>query len=264
MRREVDGHADVADAGRERARRAGWRSRRASPSQPLREQPAELEHGRVEPLDVADLERHARVAGAAATISSALVDGAPRAASRRAPARPRSMAASASGAWAVVGAAMTTRVELRLVDHRQRVGEPRGAGLRDGVGERRRRPDRRPRRASQPCARREMAEVVAAHRAEPGEADPQRRGHRRTAPERRRSAVARRRDLADRRDDRLELVVGQARADGDRQDLVGEPVRDRQVEVGRARDERLEVRLAVDGHRVVDERPDRRARRARR
>ena len=58
MGREVDGHADVADPGRKRPGPA--RGDRVDGRQPARvDQPAELEHGRVEPLDVADLDRDA-------------------------------------------------------------------------------------------------------------------------------------------------------------------------------------------------------------
>ena len=60
----------------------------------------------------------------------------------------------------------------------------------------------------------------------------------------------------DRGDHGLEVVGIQVRSDRDRQHLVGEPVRDRQVQIGGAGHERLEVVLPVDRDRVVDERPD--------
>ena len=169
--REVDRHADVADPGRERAGPA--RGDRVDGRQPaLADEPAELEDGGIEPLDVADLDR-----------------------ARRAPA-PRPRSPSPSSTVAASGFSTRTadaaldrregeghvgrrrggdddRVELRLRDHRQRLGESLGAGqgdraverLGDGIGDG---------GEADVRASGEDPEVVAAHRAEARQADAQR------------------------------------------------------------------------------------------
>ncbi len=134
-------------AGNGPARRLDDRVDRRQPAR--LEQPAELEDRRVEPLDVADLDRHA---------------------ARRAP---RRRSGSASSSVAASGFSTRTgdaaldrgererqvgrrrrgdddRVELGLGDHRQRLGEPLGAGspasprrARPAPGRRRRRAGRR-------------------------------------------------------------------------------------------------------------------------
>ena len=57
-------------------------------------------------------------------------------------------------------------------------------------------------------------------------------------------------------DDGRQVVGGQPRVDRDREHFVRQCVRDRQVEIGGAGQVRLEVCLAMDRHRVVDERAD--------
>ena len=159
-------------AGNGPARRRRDRVDRRQPA--VVDQPAELEHGRVEPLDVADLDRAPRSRGPRRRSASPRRSW-PRAASRRGPRCPRSMAARASGTWGRRGGD-DDGVELRLGDHRQRLREALGAGL----GGRRRRGPRSTgsatatSRMSVPAA--EDPEVVAAHRPEAREADPQRRG----------------------------------------------------------------------------------------
>ena len=66
------------------ARPGARRSRRSRDSQPVADEPAELEDGRVEPLDVADLDRHAALARRGRRSASPRRPS-PRAASRRGP-----------------------------------------------------------------------------------------------------------------------------------------------------------------------------------
>ena len=234
-----------------------------SRASPRARQPAQLEDGRVEALDVADLERDAARPGPPRR-ARAPPPPSPRAASPRGPARPRSIAARASGAWAVVGAAMTTASSSGLGDHGERVGEAGGTGLRHGVGEHvgvrvrdrgqdavlaRARDARRWLRPIEPRPARPTRSGAVASGGAPGRR-PSRPGAR---PRRRRTASR----IARRSTGRAVLVrrPGSGRH-RDRQDLVGEPVRDRQVEVGGAGHVRLEVGLPVDRDRVVDEGPD--------
>ena len=199
-----------------------------------------------------------------------------RAASRPGQARRARSARERSGGAVSWARRRSSGVELLVGEHVERVGVGARAGLRGGGGasflasDRRRPPGPRRRRAAR------FAQVVAAHRPQAGEPDPEprrpaHRGPARRAPpsphrsplpdcRRDRQGVRRRRHLADRHDDRVEVGIGQLRVDRDRQHLVGEPVRHRQVEVGRAGDECLQVRLPVDRHGVVDQRARRRAR----
>ena len=172
--REVDGHADVADPGRERARRGGWRSRRRVRQPAGPEQPAELEHGRVEPLDVADLDRRRRGARAAATICSRLVD---RRGQRLLDQDRRCRARSRRGRAArwVVGRrgdddarrGPPRRSSPAARRTRCAPDAPRSAAARTSATGSATATSRTPGRVAQD------AQVVAAHRAEPGQADPE-------------------------------------------------------------------------------------------
>ena len=101
---EVDRHADVADARRERARAPADDGEDAG-EPALAQQLAQAQDRGVVALDVADLDRHARPARPAATIASASACVAASGFSTRT-GTPRSIAAWASGLWNVVGAAM--------------------------------------------------------------------------------------------------------------------------------------------------------------
>ena len=193
VRREVDGHADVADPGRERAGAPAERSSRCVESQPSPSSRPSSQDGRVEPLDVADLDRHARRARRRATISSA------------------SSSVAASGFSTRTGDAALDRGERERHVGRRRGGDDDGVELRLArsspagrrtPGRRTGRPRRRAASATGSATAasgrhgriEDHAQVVAAHRAEPDEADAHRRGHRRTGGrrcrERRRTIVA--------------------------------------------------------------------------
>ena len=262
---QVDGHADVADPGRERAgppARDGVDGR-----QPARgQQAAELEDRRVEALDVADLDGHAPGAGRGDD-PERLLD---RAGQRLLDEDGDAALDRRQGEVEVGGRRRRDdeRVELDLGDHRQRLGEALGADLLDGGGQRGR--DRIGDRDERGVGTRgDDPQVVPAHRPEAGEADPQpavagrlpgaRRPRRRCHEAGVRVRAASALGVATSRIAATtvrQLVVGQARPDGDRDDLVGQLVRDRQVQVGRAGHDPLQVGLLVDRHRVVEERPD--------
>ena len=173
MGREVDGHADVADPGRERpGPAAGDREDRRQPAR--LEQPAELEDGRVEALDVADLDRRRPGRrGRGDDPSRASADVAASGFSTRT-AMPRSMAARASGTWLVVGAAMTTA--SRSASAIIASGSAKPWAPVAGARPRRARPASGSATATSrtPGMRAEDPQVVAAHRAEPDRARPAR------------------------------------------------------------------------------------------
>ena len=143
---------------------------------------------------------------------------------------------------------------LGAADHVERVRIARRARLGDGVGQ-----DGGIRVADggqhAVLPRREVAQVVAAHRAEAREADAKRRAHR-AVPPAMAAGFTGVGDLPDCADHGLQLVRGQVRPDRDREDLVDQPVRDWQVKVRGPGHELLQVLLAVDRDRVVDQRPD--------
>ena len=159
---QVERHPDVADPGRERPRATARDGEDRRQPAGL-EHPPELEDRRVEPLDMADLDR--RRAGRAM----------PRRRSDRLPpiveasgfstrtAIPRSIAARVSGRWLVVGAAMTTA--SRSASASMASGSRR-AGRRTVRSPRRARPapdPRRPpggRRAAPPRTRRWLRPIV--------------------------------------------------------------------------------------------------------
>ena len=168
VRREVDRHADVADARRERTGTpARDRVDRREPAT-LEEQPAELEHRRVEPFDVADLQRHAAAlrgvderGGVLGRRREWLFDERGHAAFERRQ-RERQVRRRRRGD--------DDRVEVGFGEHREGLREPLGAGPG------RRRLDGRPigvgdRHEPGARHRRQDAEMVTAHRTETDEAD---------------------------------------------------------------------------------------------
>ena len=198
-------------------------------SQPSREQLAETQHGRVEALDVADLDRDARRPRRRAR-SRAPRRASPRAASRRAPAGRARSRRCASGQWNVVGAAMTmasscaSRIIASGSDHAC------APDCGDRGGDALRRPGPRPRRAS-PRRGREITRTWL----RPIEPSP-------TSPMRSGAVIARtgRGDVshgvapAMRRP--RSLVASSSGCTGIGEDLVRQAVGDRKRQVGRARD----------------------------
>ena len=272
MGREVDGHADVADARRERARAAARRSRRRVESQPRVEQPAELEDGRVEPLDVADLDGHARRAAPRRRSRSRPRPWSRPAASRRGPRSRARWRRAPAATWVVVGAAMTTASRSASASIASGSAKPWRAG-------RGRWPRRgRPRSGSATATRRAPSVAPRTRRwlrpIEPSPTSPTRsvavadRATRSRPSSRRRrpgGRVASRRSTTGRGPRPIDLVllgVGQAGEHRQRQGPRGGPVGDRQVGVEAALED---VRLAMDRDRVVDVRRRRpRAREVRR
>ena len=169
MGREVDGNPDVADPGRERSRSA--RRDRVDGRQPaLPDQPPELEHGRVEPLDVTDLDRHAGCARRGNDLDARFDRGRERLLDEDGdPAFDRGQGERNVGRRRCGD---DDGIDLGLGQHRERLGEPLGAGLfrggREDLGERVGARDELDIRAAG-----QDPEVIPAHRPETGETHPQ-------------------------------------------------------------------------------------------
>ena len=170
---QVNGDADVPDPRRIGPRApAGHRVHGPYPA--AAQQPAELQHRRVEPLDMANLEGDA-TASCRSHEEEALLDGGGEGLfheDRQAPFNRR-------GSELDVGRGRRRDdhgVELRLVDHRQRIGPATGVGaLASGSDRARIRIANR----DEPAigARRKVAEVVPPHRPQAGEPDTERGSH---------------------------------------------------------------------------------------